>query len=255
MSRSFDTVIRLNAAAKQSGAADSVLQFENITTHAQYEKPYEITGRYVTPGAHVLDWGCGNGHFSLLLESLGARVTGFSFEPPPRALAASSSFTFVQGNEAEPARLPFDDASFDVAVGVGVLEHVWETGGDERASLAELARVVKPGGTLLTFHLPNRTGWVERMVKLLRLKKHFHHRKYSAPEIRALWSDASFAVTELGLYNAFPRSEIRHLPGALRHNRVFAAGYSALDDLIAAVAPSVCTNFYVAARREPSPAR
>jgi SAM-dependent methyltransferase len=249
MSLAIDLVRNLNAAARRAGVADSILQFDNVATQAQYRLPYEITSRYVTAETSVLDWGCGNGHFSLLLESLGARVTGYSFEPNPRAMEQSATFRFVAGSEADPRTLPFPDESFDVAVGVGVLEHVWETGGDEPSSLRELARVLKPGGVLLTFHFPNRSGWIERVVHALRLKKHFHRRKYDAATIRELWSGAHLEIESLGLYNSLPRAELSRLPAAVRHSSMFARAYDLVDSAIASLAPSVCTNFYVVARK------
>src|ERR1019366_1704447 len=249
MERPFDLVRRLNAAARSAGVSDSVDQFENISTHAQYQVAYELTARSVKPGDRVLDWGCGNGHFSLFLESLGARVTGYSFEPQPRCMAASRSFQFVPGSPADPRSLPFPDASFDVVVGVGVLEHVGETGGDEKASLTELARVLKPGGLLLTFHLPNRTGWVEPVVHALFPRKHFHQRKFDDHAIRALWQDAGLTIVDIGLYNALPRSELKRLPGILRQSSAFAQAYGLVDDAIARMFPRACTNFFVVARR------
>lgn len=251
MSRTLDAVRRVHAAARTHKVADYVLQFDNVITQAQYGVAYEIAERYVTRGTRVLDWGCGNGHFSFFLESLGAKITGYSYEPPPRAMAHSAAFEFVPGSPASASVLPFADATFDVAVGVGVLEHVWETGGDERASLAELARVTKPGGTLLTFHLPNRSGWIEPVSHLLRPAAHFHERKFDAREIRDLWNGAGFDITELARYNALPRAQMRNLPGALRHSGAFAAIYEAADRTLERLAPRVCTNFYIVARRRP----
>src|SRR6266581_5599417 len=165
----FDLVERLNAHARVAGVRDSIQQFENISTHAQYRRAYEIAGRRVTVGDRVLDWGCGNGHFSLLLEALGVTPTGYSFDPAPHCMSASRSFQHVRGSADDPRSIPFAPATFDAVCSVGVLEHVWETGGDERVSLAEVARVLKSGGLFLTFHLPNRTGWVEPTFRALRL--------------------------------------------------------------------------------------
>ncbi|HEY9229317.1 MAG TPA: class I SAM-dependent methyltransferase [Gemmatimonadaceae bacterium] len=239
---------RVNDAARRAGVIDSVAQFENLSTHAQYRLPYFITAKTLKPGDRVLDWGCGNGHFSLFLESLGMRVTGYSFEPPPRCMAASETFRFVPGSEADPRTLPFEDASFDAAVSCGVLEHVWETGGDERASLNELARVVKPGGTLLVYHLPNHTGWVEQVVRGLKLNKYVHGRRFSEPQIRELWGDAGFRVTDIGRYNALPRAEMKKMPSFLRERASFAKFYDTVDAAAAAVLPRVCTNYFVVAR-------
>jgi SAM-dependent methyltransferase len=245
----FDLVQRLNATARSAGVVDAIAQFENVATHAQYRVPYAVTSRNIRAGDHVLDWGCGNGHFSLFLQSLGARITGYSFEPRPRALANASDFEFVAGSASDPRALPFPDATFDAAVGVGVLEHVWETGGNEAASLAELARVVRPGGVLLTFHLPNRGGWIERVVHGLRLNKHFHKRKFDEAEIRALWAAAGFHVMDLGFYSALPRAELRLLPGFLRHNPSFARLYDLVDDAVTSILPKVSTNFFIVAQK------
>ncbi len=248
----LERVIRLNAAANAAGVRDSVLQFENIATQGQYRHAYAIAARYIAKGQRVLDWGCGNGHFSFFLQSLGARVTGYSFEAMPRCMVGAPEFTFIPGNEREPRRLPFGDAAFEAAVGVGVLEHVWETGGDERASLTELARVLEPGGTLLTFHLPNRSGWIEKVGHRIAPKRHFHRRKFDAAEIRALWAESGFEITSIGRYNALPRAGLHRLPAILRHSRTFAAFYDAIDSIITTIAPMVCTNFFVVAKKRPA---
>jgi SAM-dependent methyltransferase len=249
MPSAFKLIRRIRESARANGTADSIAQFENLSTHAQYCVPYEKTAEHVRRGDRVLDWGCGNGHFSLLLEALGAQVTGYSFESPPRAMERSPNFRFVAGTVGEPSELPFPSASFDAAVSMGVLEHVWETGGDERASLAALARVVRPGGHFLTFHFPNRTGWIEPVVKALRLKKHFHERKYDERQIRTLWNEAGFTILDMGRYNTLPHAELRLLPTFAKDSELFARAYGLADRAIAAIIPQVSMNFYVIAQR------
>ncbi len=249
MGLAFDIVKRVNAVARASGAAESVLQFENLGTLSQYRTPYMLTEQHVAKGDRVLDWGCGNGHFSLFLDSLGASVTGYSFEPPPRVMHSSRTFRFVPGSPSDPRALPFPDGSFDVAVSVGVLEHVWETGGDEASSLSELARVVRPGGTILIFHLPSETGWIENVVRALHLNKHLHGRRYGSPWIREHCAGAGLTIADIGRYNTLPRAELRLVPGVLRHSEAFVCAYDGLDNLIAQALPSVCTNYYVVARK------
>jgi ubiquinone/menaquinone biosynthesis C-methylase UbiE len=60
---------------------------------------------------------------------------------------------------------PVEDGYVTTAVSMSVLEHVHETGGDQRASLAELSRVLQSGGVLLVFHLPNPYTWTEFVVR------------------------------------------------------------------------------------------
>jgi SAM-dependent methyltransferase len=251
MGPGFDLVARVNATARDAGIVASVDQFDNLATHSQYRVPYAITAQYVTRGDAVLDWGCGNGHFSMLLELLGAHVTGFSFESSPPCMAGSASFTHVRGDETEPRHIPFPDATFDAVCSVGVIEHVWETGGDEPSSLREIARILRPGGVFLTFHLPNRLGWVEPAFRALGISWHFHRRRYDARQIRALWGDAGFEVIALGMYNFFPRNKIKVLPAVLRRSALFARTYEAVDTAVGAVLAPFRTNYFVVARTRP----
>lgn len=245
----FDLVARVNRSARDAGTTPTVDQFDNLTTHAQYRVPYEITARYVSDGDLVLDWGCGNGHFSLFVELLGARATGYSFEPSPACLADSACFTHVRGDETDPRGLPFPPASFDCVCSVGVLEHVWETGGDEAASLREIVRVLKPGGVFLTFHLPNRLGWVEPAFRALGVDWYFHHRRYDAPQIRTLWHAAGLDVVEIGTYNFVPRNKVRALPELVRRSVLFARVVDAVDSALSWMLRRFCTNYFVVGRK------
>jgi SAM-dependent methyltransferase len=249
MGPGFDLVERVNARARHAGTAAVVEQFDNLATHAQYRIPYAIAARYVSPGDDVLDWGCGNGHFSMLLEELGARVSGYSFEPAPLCMAGSAAFTHVRGDEREPRRIPFPDASFDCVCSVGVLEHVWETGGDERASLTEIARILRPGGAFLTFHFPNRLGWVEPAFRALGISWHFHRRRYDRRAIERLWADAGLQIESVGTYNFFPRNKVKVLPAGVRRSRLFARLYEVADVAAGALLAPFRTNYFVVARK------
>ncbi len=249
MATAFALIQDIHASARRVGVMPFVLQFDNLATHAQYLKAYEITQKSIFAGARVLDWGCGNGHFSFLLDELGAEVTGYSFDPPPACMANSRHFTYVAGSEDDPRTIPFPEATFDFVCSVGVLEHVWETGGTEVGSLAEVARVLKPGGVFLCFHLPNERGWVEPFFRLLGLQQYHHKRRYNRESIRALWSAGGISIADVGTYNFLPRNVLSRLPGPIRHSTMFARLYNAIDRAANALLGRFSTNFYVTGRR------
>lgn len=104
-----------------------------------------------TPGERILDLGCGTGHLARLLAPLVApdgRVTGIDISPDAIRLAARLSGDSAAGvafQQADGEELPFATASFDAAVCVSVLGFCRRP---ERV-LAELRRVLRPGGRLL----------------------------------------------------------------------------------------------------------
>lgn len=93
--------------------------------------------------ARVLDAGCGTGNN---LVHLAARGRPFGVDLSEEALRFCLTRR-VTVARASVLSLPFRDASFDLATSFDVLYHRWVE--DDRAALAELARVLKPGGLLL----------------------------------------------------------------------------------------------------------
>jgi SAM-dependent methyltransferase len=94
------------------------------------------------PGPQVLDAGAGQGTMSIRLEHLGFEVT--STDVSSAAVAVLRERLAGDVERASVTDLPFAAASFDGAVLGEVLEHVEE----DEAALAEIARVLRPGGTL-----------------------------------------------------------------------------------------------------------
>src|SRR6185503_15348536 len=93
--------------------------------------------------ARVLDVACGTGDLSLsLFEITGAGVVGTDFCRPMLAIAAGKTNGRIRFIEGDALDLPFRDGTFDVATiafGLRNLSHV-------ESGLAELSRVLKPGG-------------------------------------------------------------------------------------------------------------
>ncbi|MEM9438031.1 MAG: bifunctional 2-polyprenyl-6-hydroxyphenol methylase/3-demethylubiquinol 3-O-methyltransferase UbiG [Pseudomonadota bacterium] len=97
-------------------------------------------------GRKVLDLGCAGGFMAEALAERGATVTGI--DPAADAIQAARAHALGNGITYDVGvgeALPYDDASFDHVVCVDVLEHVQ----DLHQVCREVARVLKPGGTLL----------------------------------------------------------------------------------------------------------
>ena len=115
----------------------------------------------VRPGDRVLDACCGTGDLALADARAGGRVTGvdFSEEMLARAERKAPEFQWVQ---ADAAALPFDDASFEVVtVGFGIRNLA-----DLEAGLAELARVLVPGGRLGCLEITRPRGVLRPFFRL-----------------------------------------------------------------------------------------
>jgi 2-polyprenyl-6-hydroxyphenyl methylase/3-demethylubiquinone-9 3-methyltransferase len=107
-------------------------------------------------GRRVMDAGCGGGLVARELAAAGAEVVGVdrsrgSLGVARRAAGPIGSFAPAQGRLE---RLPFAGGAFDAVVAADVLEHV----PDLPAAVAELARVLAPGGSFV-FDTVNRTFW------------------------------------------------------------------------------------------------
>jgi demethylmenaquinone methyltransferase/2-methoxy-6-polyprenyl-1,4-benzoquinol methylase len=116
----------------------------------------ETAAAVVRPGDRVLDTCCGTGDLALACERAGGRVIGLDFSERmlERARRKSSAIEWVQG---DALALPFEDDSFDAAtVGFGVrnLE-------DLDRGLAELARVLRPGGRVGVLEITRPQGLLE----------------------------------------------------------------------------------------------
>jgi 2-polyprenyl-3-methyl-5-hydroxy-6-metoxy-1,4-benzoquinol methylase len=139
-----------------------------------------------TPGARVLDLGCGDGAFAAALLAAGCEVTmaDVAEEALRRARVRAPEAQAVKLAEGEP--LPFGEDAFDVVWAGEVLEHVADVVG----LLAEVRRVLRWGGRLLL-----TTPWHGRIV--IATDAHFdpradHLRFFSARTLRAVLTDAGF---------------------------------------------------------------
>jgi len=124
----------------------------------------------VERGDRVLDAACGTGDLGVIASKAGATVTGLDFSEAmlERGRKKAPELEWIRG---DLLALPFDDDSFDAAtVGFGVRNVA-----DLPGAIAELQRVLRPGGRLAILEITRPRGplrffyslWFDRIVPLL----------------------------------------------------------------------------------------
>jgi SAM-dependent methyltransferase len=132
-----------------------------------------LTVRYallgLEPGDLLLDLGCGFGRHAYEAAKRGARVVAFDYADNELKEVRNTFGAMAEAGEVGPAslagavqgdgtRLPFADGTFDRVIASEVLEHI----PDDQAALDELARVLRPGGTMavtVPAWLPEKVCW------------------------------------------------------------------------------------------------
>ncbi|MGI8625059.1 MAG: methyltransferase domain-containing protein [Geodermatophilaceae bacterium] len=181
---------------------------KNVRSYAQMREYTAMADRIAAdfPGGQVLDWGCAFGQMSDLLTARGVQVTAFDYDPDGAGVRALPYYPQITAHySAEPVALPFDDRRFDAVLSSGVLEHVQKP----EKSLVELDRVLKPGGTLYVYKLPNETSYLEWLARRLGMYYHGKYqddRLYTVPKARALLTENGYRVQEIRLANMLPLS-------------------------------------------------
>ena len=123
----------------------------------------------IGPGMRVLDLGCGGGRHAFEVYRRGANVVAldqnvddlaavqqmFDAMAAEGQVPAGATATTIEGDALD---LPFADGSFDIVIAAEILEHI----PDDTVAMAELTRVVRPGGTVAVSvprWLPEKVCW------------------------------------------------------------------------------------------------
>lgn len=150
-------------------------------------------------GELVLDLGCGRGRHALEAHRRGAHVVAIDLLPDDLIETASWLAAMEPPGSgiavrADGRRLPFADATFDHVVASEILEHV----PDDGAILAEIRRVLRPGGNLAVT-VPR--FWPEAICWALSSDYHWpavdggHVRIYRRSQLRRRITEAGFSLT------------------------------------------------------------
>jgi len=154
-------------------------------TFQRHVAAYALCEPLLPPGARVLDLGCGAGHS---FHRLGGRQT-VGVDVDAGALAGQDRETHV----ADMRALPFPDASFGAVLSVHSIEHV----PDAERVLAEVARVLTPGGVAV-FVTPNRLTF----ARADEIVDPYHHVEYDPDQLRALVAPVFAAVELHGIFGS-----------------------------------------------------
>jgi len=124
------------------------------------------------PGGRVLEVGCGRGSMGAYFAAKGQEVHLLDFSRDALLLARGHFARHALAGhpvQADAFALPYADRTFDAVFSIGLLEHF----DDITGLLREQVRVLRPGGTLLAYVVPDDADTVQALARpvnaLLRL--------------------------------------------------------------------------------------
>lgn len=183
-----------------------------MTSPIRIDGPPALADRLVAGAAllpavdRLLDVGCGDGSLGLILRGKARLAVGVDGQRQA-GLDARSRGLRVQCADINAGHLPYRTGAFDAAVCLDVIEHVL----DPRHLVRELARVIRPGGTLvLTTPNIRYYGFIVTLIRgrfpptsgVLEPYHGGHLHYFTFADVRGLLEEggAFVAIEEFGLY-------------------------------------------------------
>lgn len=201
MSNFDDQLVKLySIQAQAKGDAYLHAHSRNLAVIRRQTSIFERCQEYLT-GAHtVLDWGCRQAADACLVRILrGPDVTLHGCDVDVGEYQAFFEFAGLHYTQlTHPYLLPYENNTFDVVIGSGVLEHV----PNDSESLKELYRVIRPEGFFIMTMLPNVFSYTEWLNR--RLRNPHHLRLYSLSEARHMFMHHGFLPVRSGYHQIVP---------------------------------------------------
>jgi SAM-dependent methyltransferase len=202
-----DGIPRMSPGAAQEDERMAAEWEAQANAHAIYVDPAFIMNdweRAVLPslfdwignvGGVVLDVGCGIGKLGASLTEIGrsdVTLLGMDFQA---ALLEEARTGYAARVEGDVHHLPFTDGAFSAAIASNALHHF----PDANQAMIEIARVLRPGGVLVSYD-PRYITPLETVKKLLRRNDTAFtkdHKAFRVDEYRELLGSSGLAVTEV----------------------------------------------------------
>lgn len=166
------------------------------SAHWYYAGKRELVRRWLrragrgNPGETLLDCGAGTGRFAVEMSATGMHVLALDDHEESLAMLRqklASNCVLRLGDHG----IPLPDASVDVVTALDVLEHIQ----DDSRALADMLRVLKPGGYLLATVPARMELWSDWDIVLQ------HHRRYTKGSLRDLFERNACRIVHLNYTN------------------------------------------------------
>jgi ubiquinone/menaquinone biosynthesis C-methylase UbiE len=168
----------------------------NIVTLGQASRLRKATvdQALIKPGDNVLDVGCGTGEVTLLAKTRAKNGKVYGIDPSPEMIAVARKKAARKGLEIDIRvgvieSLSFPDASIDVVTSSLMMHHLPDH--LKARGLAEIYRILKPGGHLLIADFMRPTGSFLNHL-LIALTRH-QGLKSGIEDLQKLLKDAGFS--------------------------------------------------------------
>lgn len=180
---------------------DRIADHFSDTRHDPWPE-FELLTPYCTPVTNLLDVGCGNGRLAHTIPAV--HYTGLDLSRQLLAIAQQRfpQYTFIHGSVLH---LPFSDSLFDIVACVATLQHVPSLPYRQTA-MQELARVLKPGGTLFMLN------W--NLAKQPQYQAYRAPQEYDEGDYLIPWKNDQGEVLAQRYYHGFRIAEIAALAAA-----------------------------------------